>query len=113
MKNIIVLLFVSFLSLNSFSQEKKNKNKKVEFPVAGNCEMCQKRIEKAALSVKGVKIANWNLDQKNIHLVIDENKCSAEDVKKAIAKAGHDAGKVKALDKDYDDLHGCCQYERF
>ena len=39
------------------AQEKKSKNKKVEFKVAGNCEMCEKRIEKAAYSVKGVKSA--------------------------------------------------------
>jgi hypothetical protein len=34
------------------------------------------------------------------------------DVKKAIAKAGHDSDEVKATDADYDKLHGCCQYER-
>ncbi len=112
MKNIVLIVLISFLSINGFAQEKKNKNKKVEFAVAGNCDMCKKRIEKAAFSVKGVKIANWNEDHKDIHLIIDETKCSSEDVQKAIAKVGHDAGKIKAEDEVYNNLHGCCKYER-
>ena len=103
---------MSLFALTSFSQEKKDKNKKVEFAVNGNCEMCKKRIEKAAFSVKGVKSAAWHTDHKDLHLIIDENKCSVAGVQKAIAKAGHDAGKVKATDEDYEKLHGCCQYER-
>jgi hypothetical protein len=45
-------------------------------------------------------------------LVIDETKCSAVDVAKAIAKVGHDTGSVKADDAVYEKLHGCCNYER-
>ena len=112
MKNIVLIVLVSFLSINGFAQEKKNKNKKVEFAVGGNCEMCQKRIEKAAFSVKGVKSANWHVDHKDIHLIIDETKCSITDVQNAIASAGHDAGKIKTKDEVYNDLHGCCKYER-
>ena len=33
-------------------------------------------------------------------------------VAKAIAKAGHDTGSVKADDAVYDKLHGCCNYQR-
>ena len=45
-------------------------------------------------------------------LIIDETKCSVEDVQKAIAKVGHDAGKIKAEDEVYNNLHGCCKYDR-
>jgi hypothetical protein len=34
------------------------------------------------------------------------------DVKKAIAKVGHDTDAVKAEDAVYENLHGCCLYER-
>lgn len=114
MRKFIVLVLVSFLSLTGFAQEKQklNKNKKVEFSVNGNCEMCKKRIEKAAFSVSGVKSAVWHSDHKDLHLIIDERKCKVEDVQKAVAKAGHDAGKIKATEEDYNNLHGCCQYER-
>ena len=112
MKTFIVVLVASFFSLSGIAQEKKSKNKKVELKVAGNCEMCEKRIEKAAFSVKGVKSADWHIDHKDIHLIIDENKCSVEDVAKAIAAVGHDTEFIKAKDEDYEKLHGCCLYNR-
>jgi copper chaperone CopZ len=112
MKNSIIVILVAFLSISAVAQDTKSKNKKIEMKVAGNCEMCEKRIEKAAFSVKGVKSAEWHADHKDIHLIIDENKCSVEDVAKAIAKAGHDTEIVKAKDEDYEKLHGCCMYER-
>lgn len=112
MKKVIVLVLVSLFSLAAMAQEKKSKNKKVEFNVAGNCDMCKKRIEKAAYAVKGVKSAIWHIDHTDIHLIIDETKCSKEDVAKAIAAAGHDTALVKAEDAVYEKLHGCCFYER-
>jgi copper chaperone CopZ len=112
MKNSVIVILVLFFSVAVVAQEKKSKNKKITFKVAGNCEMCEKRIEKAAFSVKGVKSADWHIDDKDIHLIIDENKCSVEDVAKAIAKAGHDSEIVKAKDEDYEKLHGCCLYIR-
>ena len=111
MKKIVAILLM-MISFVTVAQEKKSKNKKAEFKVNGNCEMCEKRIEKAAFSVKGVKSADWHVDHHDIHLIYDENKCSLEDIKKAIAKAGHDTEDIKATDEDYNNLHGCCQYER-
>ena len=112
MKRIVLLVLACLFSLTMVAQEKKSKNKKVVIKVAGNCGMCEKRIEKAAYSVKGVKDAEWHVDCQDIHLVIDETKCSADDVAKAIAAVGHDTGKIKADDAVYDKLHGCCNYER-
>ena len=112
MKRIVLLVLACIFSLTMVAQEKKSKNKKVVIKVAGNCGMCEKRIEKAAYSVKGVKDAEWHVDCQDIHLVIDETKCSADDVAKAIAAVGHDTGKIKADDAVYDKLHGCCNYER-
>lgn len=111
MKKLILILVV-MLSIVSIAQEKKSKNKKAQFSVNGNCEMCEKRIEKAAFSVKGVKSADWHVDHHDMHVIYDENKCSLEDIKKAIAKAGHDTEEFKATEEDYNNLHGCCKYER-
>lgn len=112
MKRIVLLVLASLFSLTMVAQEKKSKNKKVVIKVAGNCGMCEKRIEKAAYSVKGVKNAEWHVDCQDIHLVIDETKCSADDVAKAIAAVGHDTGSIKADNAVYEKLHGCCNYER-
>src|SRR5690606_4353367 len=115
MKKLIVFLAVAFVGITAQAQEKeikKNKNAKYDIEVNGNCEMCKKRIEKAAYSVKGVKSAQWHQDHHDMHLIIDETKTSIDEVHKAVSKAGHDTDKMKADDKVYEELHGCCQYER-
>ncbi len=115
MKQLFLISCLFLVSITASAQEKKekkNKNAQYEITVAGNCDMCKKRIEKAAYSVKGVKKAQFHADHFDVHLVIDENKCSLDDVKKAIAKAGHDTDTIKADDATYDNLHHCCKYER-
>lgn len=112
MKNIVVVLLVSLFGFTMQAQEKKNKNAKADVEVKGNCEMCKKRIEKAAYTVPGVKSAVWHPDDQVLHLVYNEQKCSSNDVQKAIAKAGHDTKEVKATEAEYNNLHGCCQYDR-
>lgn len=81
------------------------------FTVYGNCSMCKERIEKAALSVKGVLKAHWDENTKLLQLNLDE-KVKVADVHKAIAKAGHDTDIETASDKVYKNLHECCQYAR-
>ncbi|KIA87463.1 heavy-metal-associated domain-containing protein [Flavobacterium sp. AED] len=112
MKNIILIMMVSFLGFAAQAQEKKNKNAHYTTEVNGICEQCQKRIQKAAFSVSGVKSAIWNIETHQLSLILNEEKCSPLDVKKAIAKVGHDTDEVKATKEDYDNLHSCCKYER-
>lgn len=111
-KYLVVLLAVLGVAFTSTAQEKKSKNAKVDVEVKGNCDMCKKRIEKAAFSVKGVKSADWHSDDQMLHLIIDENKTDALKVEEAVAKAGHDTKDVKATQDTYESLHGCCQYDR-
>ena len=112
MKNIILGILILFITSSLQAQTKKNKNAKYNVEVNGNCEMCKKRIEKAAFSVPGVKSAIWHIDDHTLHLIINEEKCALIDVKKAIAKVGHDTDEVKATKEEYEKLHGCCLYER-
>lgn len=109
---LLVLLAVLGVAFTSTAQEKKNKNAKVDVEVKGNCDMCKKRIEKAAFSVKGVKSAEWHAEDQTLHLIIDENKTTALKVQESVARAGHDTKDVKATKENYDGLHGCCQYDR-
>ncbi|PWA06608.1 heavy-metal-associated domain-containing protein [Flavobacterium psychrotolerans] len=116
-KNIIITLLMTFLGFATQAQDlnsipKKNKNAKYTIEVNGNCEQCQKRIQKAAYSVSGVKSALWSIETHQLSLVINEEKCTVLDVKKAIAKVGHDTDEVKATNEDYEKLHSCCLYER-
>ncbi len=112
MKNILLGMMLFFVTFSTQAQDKKNKNAKYTFDVNGNCEQCQKRIQKAAYSVNGVKSANWDIETHQLIVIINEEKCSVMDVKKAIAKVGHDTDEIKATNEDYDKLHTCCLYER-
>ena len=83
MKNIILIIVVTLAGFSVQAQEKKNKNAKYITEVNGNCEQCQKRIQKAAYSVAGVKLASWNVETHQLNLIINEEKTSALMIKKA------------------------------
>jgi copper chaperone CopZ len=127
-KFIIVALLVTTLRTNSFAQmhdhskmdmSKTSADSKMDMAstktetikVWGNCEGCQKRIEKAA-KIDGVSKASWDKDSKLLTLVYDPSKVKSDDIQKKIAAVGHDTEKFKADDKAYTKLPGCCQYER-
>lgn len=93
------------------TSSKKNANK-FSFKVYGNCGMCEETIEEAALSVSGVKSANWNKKTKIIDVVTADNKIGAIEVSNAIAASGYDTEFKKANDEVYNKLHKCCKYER-
>lgn len=102
----LVVMFV-FGTFMVFAADKTEK-----FKVKGNCGMCEKRIEKAALSVDGVSSADWNKESKMMKVVLDDSKTDVHKVHMAIAKAGHDTEMHKAKDEVYNKLPGCCKYDR-
>lgn len=109
----LILVALLFLTCGLVqAQNKTNKNAKYTTEVNGNCEQCQKRIQKAAYSVTGVKSAVWNIETHQLQLILNEEKGSLLQVKNAIAKVGHDTDAVKAANVDYENLHSCCHYER-
>lgn len=112
MKKLFLVMLVMLMGTTLQAQEKKSKNAKHELTVKGNCEMCKKRIEKAAYSVAGVKSAAWDMENKGLQIIMDDNKANVEEVHTAVAKAGHDTDKQKAKDEDYEKLHACCSYDR-
>lgn len=78
--------------------------------VSGNYAMCKDRIEEAANRVKGVLIATWDTDAKELHLEYDSEVVNTEEVEKAIAAVGHDTENFTAPDDVYSELHACCLY---
>lgn len=109
MKTRVVSLVVLFVlgTFTVFAAEKTEK-----FKVKGNCGMCEKRIEKAAKAVDGVKEADWNKETKMIEVKFDDAKTDLDKIEMAIAKVGHDTPHHKASTEVYDELPGCCQYDR-
>lgn len=106
MKNIILILAL-LLSFKSFSQD--NSVSTLTLNVKGNCDQCKERIENAA-DIKGVKICTWDEKTQVATIKYNSVKVTPEQIKQAIAKAGHDVDGVKATDANYKKLPGCCQY---
>jgi copper chaperone CopZ len=103
----IVALMVFTITTVTAQSEKKEK-----MEVAGNCGLCKTRIENAAKSVEGVSSAEWNKETKILEVRYDSTKINIHMVHMAVAKAGHDTKMHKASDEVYNQLPGCCKYER-
>ena len=101
-----------FFSLFSFAQDKPSKNEKASFEVLGNCGMCKDRIEKAAISVNGVKYASWDIPSGQLRLVYNGLKTNLDAIEKQIAASGHDSERHKATAEIYEQLPACCKYVR-
>lgn len=110
MKTRISLSLVMLLALgfSAFAQNAKTE----KFKVSGNCESCETRIEKAANSVDGVKSADWDKETKMIEVSFNPAKTDLHKIHMAIANAGHDTKMHKASKEVYEELPGCCKYDR-
>ena len=101
-------LFISILlliTLNSFSQTKSAK-----IVVDGVCMMCEERIEKKAIDVKGIKLADWKLDNRVLKVVYNEKNITINEIHEFLGSIGHDTEKKIASDEAYSLLDPCCQY---
>jgi len=72
--------------------------------------MCKERIEKAGITAKGVKFANWNVQSQELQLIFNENKTDLKTIKEEIVASGHDLDSLKATDEAYARLDACCKY---
>lgn len=100
------LLFFSLTSIFA------NVAKTEKIKVYGNCGMCKTRIEKAASSIKGVSKATWDDAEAMLTVTFDDTKTTVLKIEEAVSKVGHDTDHTKAIDKTYNALPGCCQYDR-
>jgi copper chaperone CopZ len=111
-KIIIVAFMAIVLGANTFAQSNPSKivsTKTETLQVSGNCDMCKARIEKAA-RIDGVSKAEWDKKSKVLAVTYDPAKTSIEQIGKKVAVAGHDNNLVKADEKSYGSLPGCCKY---
>lgn len=106
MKQITILVSILFISAISFAQKKTESVK-----VWGNCGMCKKTIESAALKA-GASNADWNAETQLLQISYKAKKSSSDRIQQAIAHVGYDTEKYTALQEVYDQLHGCCKYDR-
>ncbi|WP_018613548.1 TonB-dependent receptor domain-containing protein [Segetibacter koreensis] len=110
-KLLLAIAALVFVNLESFAQASNNPlhDTTVAFKVYGVCEQCKHRIENA-LKVKGITLADWNIDTKILSLSFDPSRISLEKIQNKITAAGHDTYEKKATDVAYNQLPSCCHY---
>jgi len=87
-------------------------NQSLEFAVNGNCNMCEGRIERAAMSLYGVSSAEWSKKKKRLKVKYLDTEVDEKTIHLAITQAGYDTEKAITTQEAYDKLPGCCQYDR-
>ena len=123
MKKLYLILVTTILILSCDNNKKTETitvkhqtsitNPEISFGVRGNCGMCKTTIQKAALSVDGVEEASWDIQTKVLDIRTNSNLDSITiKIHNAVAKSGYDTELVLANSEDYNNLPGCCQYNR-
>lgn len=107
--NILVTITV-LLSFTSCNAQIKNATTET-VKIYGNCGMCEKTIEKAG-NLKDIAKIDWNVDTKMATITYDTKKTNQDEILRRIALSGYDSDKFLAPDDVYNNLHGCCQYDR-
>lgn len=73
--------------------------------------MCKSKIEKSG-NVSNVCKVSWSSDTKTATITYDAKKTNKSDILKRISLVGYDNEMFTAPDEAYNNLHGCCQYDR-
>ena len=102
----LLLLTAMMLSFASAAQSRVD----TTITVDGVCGMCEARIEKAALELPGVWVADWDMNTHELRLVYRPKKTSLQAISDAINAVGHDTEILNASDAQYEGIHGCCRY---
>jgi hypothetical protein len=101
-----ISFFIAFIFLcTAIHAQQVNKT----FSVSGNCGMCKKTIESAAIK-QGAVSANWEKKTQSIMVSFDPNVVTEAAIKQAIADAGYDNEGFKANEASYTALPDCCKY---
>lgn len=116
-----IFLFAMLIGAFSFSagaQDQKTDAqpaegvKKEVFTVYGNCGMCERTIEGALKDVEGISLADWDKETDQMTVEFDPGIITLDAIKQKIADVGYDSDTHRAKDEVYNNLPGCCQYER-
>ena len=105
----IMIAISILLSTTGNAQIKNAKTESVK--IYGNCGMCETKIEKAG-NIKKIANVDWNQETQMATLTYDATKTNQDEILKRIALVGYDSDKFLAPDDVYNNLHGCCQYDR-
>lgn len=110
MKTLLFIAAIMF-SIFTVNTATAQSTKTETIKVWGNCGMCQTKIEKAAKTA-GAKTASWDSETKELKVTYAAKKTSSAKIQEAIANTGYDTQDFTGVKSAYDNLHGCCKYDR-
>lgn len=116
MKHIIHLAAALLLINSCFAQDPARtptiKNAKtMTLRIDGDCPMCEERIERVGF-VKNEAEVDWVVETHMARVTFDSTRTSLDAIMQRVAHAGYDNELYLAPKETYDQLPGCCQYER-
>ena len=106
MKNLIVILATTLISVTAFAQKNIEV---VEIKTSAVCDMCKERIENQLAFTKGVTAADLVVESGVVTVSFKSNKTTIEDIREAINEIGYDADESPAKKEAYENLHHCCK----
>ncbi len=110
MKSLFLLVAITLFTLTNAQSQSKTVTETLK--VYGKCGMCKTKIEKTLSYTSGVKYGEWDVETKMLTVKYNSTKVTLEEIKQALADIGYDSETHRATQKSYDNLHGCCKYER-
>ncbi len=112
MKQLFFLLGILLFASCASHHKKEVTKQKETFKVYGNCGMCKTIIEASLADVTSVYWSDWDIETKEITVKFNSNLITLEQIKEYIAAVGYDSNTHRAENEVYENLHGCCKYER-
>ncbi len=106
MKNILLMLFMGFLTV-SYAQDKKVEIIKVK--TSAICGECKERIENKLNYTKGVVFAELDLESNIVTIKYKTKQISKKEVKTVLTDLGYHADELERNADGFSKLPGCCQ----
>lgn len=118
-KNLFLFFAIAFIVNTINAQESKAEvvtpattlTKEV-FTVYGNCNMCKRAIEGNVVLLAGIHEAVWDKKTDQMTVSFDPELITLDLIKQKIAAVGYDSDTHRATLEAYNNLPGCCQYDR-
>jgi periplasmic mercuric ion binding protein len=104
------LLLIFFMNTKNMKAESA-KDTTVVIQTSAECEMCEKRIEKALIFEKGIKEVKVDVESGKVIVRYNPSRITLDKIRQLLSKAGYDADDVKADEKAFNKLPECCKKE--
>ena len=82
---------------------------KIDIQTSGICQMCKETLEQDLIFEKGVKNADFNLENKVITIVYNPKKTDPQRLRERITKIGYHADTLSRDVSAYEKLPFCCK----